>query len=82
MSSYILVECPYCSLFILILKNEFNCKIFRHGTFKDTNKQIHPHLSKEKCDKLAKDDLIYGCGKPYKLVKQNKKWIAVKCGYV
>jgi len=79
---YILVECPHCDLYIQILIQEFNCKIFRHGTLKSNHKQIHPHLPKKKCDYLVANDLIFGCGKPYKLIKQDKKWIAVKCDYV
>ena len=79
---YILIECPHCELYIQIFIHEFNCKIFRHGTFKSNHKQIHPHLQKELCDQLVANDLIFGCGKPYKLMEQNKKWIAVKCDYL
>ena len=79
---YILVECPHCALYILVFLKEFNCKIFRHGVLKSDNTQIDPHLSKNKCDQLVINDLIFGCGKPYKLVEKNKKWVAEKCDYL
>jgi hypothetical protein len=77
----IIVKCPHCDLLIQILIKEFNCKIFRHGILKSNYKQIDPHLPKNKCDELKANDLIYGCGKPYELMKKNDKWIAVACEY-
>jgi len=79
---YILVECPHCKLYIQILIKEFNCKIFRHGTLKNNHKQINPHLPKNRCDYLIKNNLIFGCGKPYKIIEKNKKWVAIKCDYL
>ena len=57
----ILVRCPHCSDLIIINKKDFNCKIFRHGVYKNDNKQIDPHLNKDDCDRLLKGGLIYGC---------------------
>jgi hypothetical protein len=57
----ILVRCPHCSDLIIINKKDFNCKIFRHGVYKNDNKQIDPHLNKDDCDRLLKEGLIYGC---------------------
>ena len=31
---YVVVECPHCFMKILVLKKDFNCKIFRHGVYK------------------------------------------------
>lgn len=79
----ICVYCPHCNQLILIYKNEINCAIFRHGVMKTNLKQIEPHLPKPNCDKLAKEGLIYGCGKPFKLVLNGEKeYIAVKCDYI
>ena len=50
--------CPHCEDFIIIEK--LNCGIFRHGVCKETHKQIDPHLSRDKCVLLIKNDLIYG----------------------
>jgi len=84
MNTYI-VACPHCELMIMVNKNELNCKIFRHGIYKNTYTQINPHYSKEICDKLIKDNLIIGCGKPFKLII-NKKDIneckAIICDYI
>jgi len=85
-SDYIIVTCPHCRAQIFIYKREFNCKIFRHGVYKKNMKQIDPHLKKSECDRLKEKDLIYGCGKPYRLVEteDNKKIIlkAVICSYI
>ena len=80
----ILVKCAQCDNLVIINKKDFNCKIFRHGVYKKNNKQIDPHLNKEKCDRLFKEGLIYGCGKPFKLLmdeEENKFWTE-KCDYI
>jgi len=79
----ILVYCPHCNNLILIYKNEINCAIFRHGIMKSDLKQIDPHLSKPECDRLSKEGLIIGCGKPFKLVmNKEEEYFAIKCDYV
>lgn len=77
----IVVICPHCFLCVLIEK--LNCCIFRHGTIKSNGEQIQPHLSKEMCDALFENNLIYGCGKPFQIVKNDKnEFIAIICGYI
>jgi hypothetical protein len=71
-----LVVCPHCDAIVEIL--ELNCKIFRHGIYKNNNQQINPHASKEECDSLVVNDLIYGCGKPFR-VENN---VAIVCEYI
>ena len=80
----ILVKCAQCSDLVIINKKDFNCKIFRHGVYKKDNKQIDPHLNKEECDRLFKEKLIYGCGKPFKLFinKEEEKYWTEKCDYI
>ena len=64
-------------------RKDINCAIFRHGVLKETGNQIDPHASKEICDSLAKEGKIYGCGKPFKLVRQDSvMYIAQKCEYI
>jgi len=58
------MECPHCHIGIEIA--EVNCGIFRCGIFKDSYKQIPPHLSEAEC--IALRDLIYGCSRPFRLV--------------
>jgi hypothetical protein len=61
-------QCPHCLIGIEVMKNQLNCKIFRCGVFKNNNQPIPPHSSKIICDELYKNNLIYGCGKPFRVV--------------
>tara|TARA_Y100000991_G_scaffold215431_1_gene205836 strand:- start:1317 stop:1562 length:246 start_codon:yes stop_codon:yes gene_type:complete len=79
---YIVVNCPHCKEVILIYLKELNCHIFRHGIYKNNHKQIDPHLDKKTCDYLFENNLIYGCGKPFKIVNQNNIFSAEKCDYI
>lgn len=72
----LIVQCPHCEMFIEVV--ELNCKIFRCGVYKETYIQIHPHLPKEECDSLVQSDMIYGCGRPFKIVDN----IPQKCDYI
>lgn len=87
----IYVKCPHCNGLMEI--DEINCAIFRHGYNKETGLQIPAHLEKKACDELIKKGLIYGCGKPFKVIpnplysesrtdEANVKWIAEKCDYI
>jgi hypothetical protein len=40
--------------------------------------QVDPHLCKEECDRFVREGLVYGCGKPFKIIDK----IAVKCDYI
>lgn len=61
-------ECPNCDCMVLVMENEVNCQIFRHGIMKDTYMQMNPHAPGYECKALKDGDLIYGCGKPFKLI--------------
>lgn len=75
-----IIECPHCQLFVEIV--ELNCRIFRHGVYKSTGKQINPHAAKSECDKLVAKNLIYGCGKPFKVDITDSKITVSVCDYV
>ena len=75
-----LVFCPHCNQGIEVIKR--NCCIFRCGIMKSDYKQIPPHLPKVECDKLAAEDKIYGCGKPFQLVFIEGEWKPVICEYI
>ena len=79
---YVILQCPYCENFVLIYKKDFNCKIFRHAYYKSNHQQINPHSSKEICEKLLKEDKIYGCSKPFKLIENNLSYKLEKCDYI
>lgn len=71
-----MMECPWCGTSIEI--EQINCGIFRCGILKSNNEQIPPHLSKEECEKFVEEDLIYGCGKPFRYIEGNLE----KCDYL
>ena len=80
----IIVKCAQCEYLVIINKKDINCMIFRHGVLKSNNEQIDPHLNKEECDRLFNEGLIYGCGKPFKLIinKKEDKYGTEKCDYI
>jgi hypothetical protein len=76
-------QCPHCELFVITYENELNCKIFRHGVLKTNNTQISPHCPKQQCDDYVTNDLIFGCGKPYKFIEcQQEASYVVECDYI
>ena len=75
----IIVNCPHCNIPVLI--EQLNCRIFRHGILKSNNTQINPHASKEECDYYIKNDLIYGCGNPFRIL-ENNEFKTVICEYI
>jgi len=74
------IVCPHCNEYILIEK--LNCGIFRHGILKDTYEQIKPHSSKDICDNYVTNNLIHGCGKPFKIVLKNDIFVSEICDYI
>jgi hypothetical protein len=76
----IIVKCPHCQEYIEIL--EINCAIFRHGILKDSGQQIDPHASKELCSQYIEHDLIYGCGKPFKVIVKDNILETEICDYI
>jgi len=85
-NEYIIESCPHCNEEIIIYKNDYNCKIFRHGVFKKDLKMLDPHSSKEKCKMLKEKDLIFGCGKPFRIIQKvinnEKRDIFEICDYI
>jgi hypothetical protein len=79
---YIVVSCPHCKDSILIYLKELNCRIFRHGILKSTHKQLDPHLDKKECDLLFTKNLIYGCGRPFRIIQQDNVYVSEVCDYI
>ena len=42
----------------------------------------HTPISKEICDKAVAENLIYGCGKPFKIILKDDKFIIEVCDYI
>ncbi len=76
------IECPNCQQMIIIMENEINCAIFRHGAYKKNFEQINSHENKENCDRLFAEGLIYGCGKPFRLTKKDDGYVPEICEYI
>ena len=72
------IKCPWCEGIVEVEANQINCKIFRHGIYKQTGQQINQHLPKTECDRLAGEKLIWGCGKPFHFNGEEVK----VCGYI
>jgi hypothetical protein len=81
MSDFYELECPHCKGILIVMKNEINCCIFRHGIYKHDNTQLPPHSSKEVCDEFFKQG-NYGCGKPFRLCLENEKVRIEICDYI
>lgn len=80
-SSKPIVACPYCKAPVII--EQINCGIFRHGIRKADGKPMDPHAPKDVCDRLIKDNAIYGCGKPFQTVFDvSGSLIAIACDYI
>lgn len=77
--------CPHCNIEIEVEKKQTNCCIFRCGLYKSNMKQVPPHTKKPECDRLVEQNLIFGCGKPFKFFKNppaaNGNYVE-ECGYI
>ena len=79
--------CKHCDEPFVISQCDFNCRILRHGVYKHDMRHIPPHASKEDCDALVRDGLIFGCGRPLKIVETNKEaqtttYDVIVCDYI
>jgi hypothetical protein len=59
-------ECPHCRGDVVIRRSDIACGIFRHAVFKATGEPIPPHTSKEECESLFREGLVYGCSLPFR----------------
>ena len=77
------VICPHCGAGVEVPPFSLNCAIFRHGAFIDNLEPIDPHASRELCEWLAANGLIYGCGRPFTIARDASGGVsATKCDYV
>jgi hypothetical protein len=76
-------ECPHCKTMFIVNTKEINCGIFRHAVFSNDLKPINPHETKENCNELVRNNLVYGCAGPLKIYKDNdNKYIIEICDYI
>jgi hypothetical protein len=76
----LIINCPHCNEPVII--DELNCKIFRHAIFKNSGLQINPHATKLECDNYIENNLIFGCGKPFRIIDIDNKYDIEKCDYI
>ena len=79
MDSFHFFICPHCQGHIMVHHTELNCRIFRHGVYRDSGEPISPHTPKEVCDRLIVENRIEGCGKPFRITEDMK---VVVCDYI
>ena len=82
MESFYVFTCPHCQGSIIVERNELNCRIFRHGVYKQTGQPIPPHAPKEECDRLVTSQMIDGCGKPFRVEGEHETIRAIPCDYI
>jgi hypothetical protein len=71
-------NCPHCELLIQVPKEEIRCTIFRHANFKKDMAFVPPHASKDECESWIKNDIVYGCAKPFRFTGRTLEI----CGYI
>ena len=77
--------CLHCQQPFVVKHSEFNCRILRHGVFKDTLQPMPPHATKEECDALVQSGKIYGCAGPLQIVENTNAsngFDVVICDYI
>jgi len=78
----LIFTCIHCNNSIIINESDINCGIFRHAIMKNTYEQINPHASLELCNKLIENELIIGCGKPFRIIKKDSYYKIEICDYI
>ncbi len=60
-------ECPHCSVTVEVPRDWVACTIFRCGAYRTAGlPPIGPHTSRAECERLVREGLIWGCGRPFK----------------
>ena len=78
--------CPWCEEVVVVRPQDVACKIFRHAEFKRKAGRfrfVNPHAPQAECERWVREDLIVGCGKPFRLDAPGGQAKRVsKCGYL
>jgi hypothetical protein len=78
--------CIHCQETFVIAYKEFNCRILRHGVYKNNLQPINPHANKEECDALVRDGLVFGCAKPLQIIENTNgevnNYSVIACDYI
>jgi hypothetical protein len=66
-TKFLLFSCPQCRELVQVETNQLNCGIFRHAVYHDTMQLVDPHLPKEICELLVRENKVFGCCKPFQI---------------
>lgn len=75
-------RCRHCNEDFVVNRNDFNCMILRHGVYKENMNNMNPHAPQSECDQLFQDGLIFGCGKPLKIIEVDGTFDVIICDYI
>jgi len=81
----LIFACPHCQGTVQVAPQDLNCRIFRHGVFRQIpgTPPIPPHASQEECERWVVRGEILGCGGPFQLTEDNPPNFKVRvCGFV
>ncbi len=81
-SEEIILNCPHCGGIFITTEQTIACAIYRHAVLKSNMTQINPHASKEECNFLLNNDMVYGCAGPFRIIKNDAKYFAIVCEYI
>ena len=75
--------CRHCNEEFVVNRNDFNCMILRHGVYRNNMNPISPHAPREECDMLYENNMIFGCGKPLKIIPlEDGNFDVIICDYI
>lgn len=63
--------CPWpdCPMEFMIADSEIHCGIFRCGVMRGSGDQIAVHATKEQCQRMLAEEMVYGCARPFTITK-------------
>ena len=77
--------CLHCGDPFVVRGGEFNCRILRHGVMRSTMEPMNPHAPRPECERMVREGLIYGCGKPLRITRERDmsgNYIVEICDYI
>ena len=67
----VVVHCPHCRLPASITSQEIDAGAIYHGVMKKNGHKIQKRIPPEWVQYLKSNDLIYGCGKPFMVLRKS-----------
>ena len=67
----IVVHCPHCGLPAPVTATDIDNGAIYHGTLKKNGRQLRDRVPADWVQYLRDNDMIYGCGKPFLVVRKS-----------